>query len=163
MGRKKKEAGNGLVKIELELSPRIFDAINERAQDEGMEPGDYLVAVAETVALAPLLMVLHDDPGLARQVALRAIQGYLSGQDLEALNPEPEPSEIRQTLEDAQAIIAQISQALFPDKDAAPGYENINEPTTAKAPPKQGRGGDDSPPRPVFSGRRKTRVAPSRD
>jgi len=154
----KKKTENGKVKIEVMLDKDIFTKINELASMDGFDVETYLALQAETIALDPLLIILHENPVKAREIAMTAMNGSLNGLDPAELIPDDPPNEdqiLINTLDEIQQTIATIKNSM----------NNGNEKKKSiTAPPEQEKGGDEkSPPDPVkFARKRKSRVAPSR-
>lgn len=159
---------DGTVKIKITLDGRVHEKIEKLAKDSGLSVPKFIAECIEGLALDPILRLLHDDPALAREVAVKALGDYLdgvqvSGHDLilEApmeSDPEPEPElEPVDPNAEAKELFSQIMNSLAPIAEKLGMTDGVGG-GNGKSPEPQ----SSEPPRKAMGRQRKSRPAPPR-
>jgi DNA-binding NarL/FixJ family response regulator len=87
----------GHVLLSISLTPDLMERVTDRAQALGMTIEEYARLALESLSLDSLLMVLDDDPALAREAAHKALREYLlAPSPLEAIENAVESLTMRQ-------------------------------------------------------------------
>ena len=160
-----KEKSGGVIKVKVSLDKRVHDKIEKLAKDSGLSVPKFIAECIEGLALDPLIRLLHDDPALAREIAVKAIGEYLDtwaermreagasdGSQAEIyFDIEPEPSE-PDPQDEARELLGEILKKLGPIADELgvdmSGNGKGPEPVSSEPPPKaMGRRSRPSPPR----------------
>lgn len=152
-----REKKDGVIKVKVSLDKRVHDKIEKIAKDSGLSVPKFIAEVVEGLALDPILRLLHDDPALAREVAVKALSDYLDGKGVQViasnvgeveLASEPEPEPEPDPMAEAKELFGNIVKALDPISkqlgiDLPTGGNGKGpEPDSSEPPPKaQGRGG----------------------
>lgn len=158
-----REKGPAVVKVKVSLDAGVHEKIAKLALDSGLSVPKFIAEVVEGLTLDATLRLLHDDPALAREVAVKALGDYLSGVRVSSSpgmvetevepDPEPEPG----PLDEARALFGQIASALGPIAEQlgmdlpvgknGRGAEPVTDPAPSKAQGRGGRRARPSPPR----------------
>ena len=123
---KKNKSGEEVVPVKVTLDKRVHDKLAKLAQESGLSVPKFIAEVVEGLALDPTLRLLHDDPALAREVAVKALSDYLdggvrvtanAGAEEDAIEPEPEPepdpnAEARELLGEIMSRLGPIAEEL---------------------------------------------------
>lgn len=148
-----REKSDGVIKIKVSLDKGVHDKIEKIAKDSDLSVAKFIAEVVESLALDPTLRLLHDDPALAREVAVKALADYLDGVPNQpvavaaASAPEPEPEPEPDPNQEAKELFKNIVDALGPIADQlgmelpTGGNGKGPEPESSEPVPKaQGRG-----------------------
>ncbi len=151
-----REKSDDVIKVKVSLDKRVHDKIEKIAKDSDLTVAKFIAECIEGLALDPTLRLLHDDPALAREVAVKALGDYLDGVrvPVDAQNdgaqmepqvepdPEPEPdpnAEARELLGQIINLIEPIAKELGTELPIG-GNGKGPEPQSSEPPPRaQGR------------------------
>lgn len=160
-----RDSSNGVVKVKISLDARVHEKIEKLARESGLSVPKFIAETIEGLALDPSLRLLHDDPALAREIALKAFADYLDGkgvqviassvEEVELSEPEPGPEPEDNPVE-AQALklIEEIQDGL----DKARVALGITGGGDGKGPESV----NSEPPRKAMGRGRRSRAAPPR-
>ncbi len=155
-----REKSDGVVKVKVSLDKRVHDKVEQLAKESGLSVPKFIAECIEGLALDPLIRLLHDDPALAREMALKAMSDYLDGKGVQviatsveevelAAEPEPEPD----PQDEARELLGQILTKLGPIAKELGVSVNGGGPESVNSEP---------PKRAMARGGRRTKPAPSR-